>query len=117
MKKNIHKPPSREKYEISHPTVSVRVSQQLYVDLMTLCELSGKSLGDILREALKKQAPSVKDAYSNGYNAAKAQYAVTYNCYTCGGCIIIDKANTKKAVAEYMKEHRWGHAECHKNRI
>jgi predicted DNA-binding protein len=53
MKKR-HQPPAKIRYNQTHPTVSIRVSQDLYDRLKELREKSGKSLGDILREALGK---------------------------------------------------------------
>ena len=43
MKKKAHKPPSRIKYDESHPTLSVRVGRALYDELQELRELSNKS--------------------------------------------------------------------------
>jgi predicted transcriptional regulator len=84
MKKKTHKPPSRIKYDESHPTVSVRVDRALYDKLQELKELTNKSMGDILREAVKKQKPWAKDAYDlgqkAGYDSAKREFAVAYRC-------------------------------------
>ena len=66
MAKKRHAPPSRLRYEESHPTVSVRVSRELYDDLGELRAKSGKSLGDILREAVGRQRPSTRAAYTKG---------------------------------------------------
>lgn len=117
MKKKKHQPPSRIKYNQNHPTVSIRVSQELYDQLKELREKSGKSLGDILREALKKQAPSVKQAwsegYSRGYKEAEETYKVTYPCNVCGEQLVVTDTNAKKAIVSYMEEHEWGHNACH----
>ena len=112
--KKSHKPPSREKYDSSHPTVSVRVTQEMREDLDLLRCVSGKSLGDILREALNKQLPSTGEAYETGYEYAKSEFAVTYKCCICGGNIILSSAEEKTAAAQYMRDHRWAHTECHK---
>jgi predicted DNA-binding protein len=116
MNKKIHKPPSRQKYEAANPTISIRVPLQLYQQLKMLRKWSGKSLGDILREALKAQGPSVKDAYLKGYNAAKAKYEVTFNCCICHASIIIEDPDTKKGVLKLIDENQWGHTECIKGR-
>ena len=83
MKRKPHKPPSKIKYDESHPTVSIRVKRELYDQLRDLREHSGKSLGDILREALKEQTPSTKKAYQLGYNSAKREFAVSYKSEQC----------------------------------
>ena len=112
MKKKIHKPPSKIKYDQSHPTVSIRVSRGLYDRLKDLRERSGKSLGDILREALERQLPSTKKAYQLGYNAAKRQFAVSYKCSVCGGNLTASSLREKEAMAQYMREHGWRHGKC-----
>jgi hypothetical protein len=113
MSKKSQKPPSRAKYDESHPTVSMRVTREMYEELETLRLVSGKSLGDILREALDKQLPSTGEAYDSGYEVAKSEFAVTYKCCICGGNITLSSAEEKTAAAQYMREHRWGHSECH----
>ena len=113
MGKRRHQPPAKIKYNNTHPTVSIRVSQDLYDLLKDLREKSGKTLGDILREALGKQAPAVKQAFEKGYAKARDTFVVYYYCSVCGKLMYVNSPNEKKAIAGYMKEHDWGHSECH----
>jgi hypothetical protein len=112
MTKRRRSPPSRERYNVSHPTLSVRVTQPLYKELMDLRQLTGKSLGDILREALGKQVPSAKNAHLKGYEEARLRYAVPYKCSICGGNLTIESDHAKRAAATYMREHGWRHNTC-----
>ena len=112
MGKTAHKPPSRIKYEKSHPTISVRVSKELYDGLKNLMKITGKSMGDVLREALGKQMPSAKKAYQSGYVAAKDLFAVSFHCCVCGGQIALTSKEAKEAVAQYFKDHGWHHVGC-----
>jgi len=112
MSKKGQKPPSRAKYDLSHPTVSIRVNRELYDQLEAIRLVSGKSLGDILREAVDKQAPSTMGAYEDGYDDAKREFSLTYKCHICGGNIILSSPKEKEAAAQYMREHRWAHVEC-----
>ncbi len=112
MKRKVKKPPSKIRYDQSHPTVSIRVTRELYDQLKDLREHSGKSLGDILREALKQQMPSTKKAYQEGYNAAKREFAVSYKCRVCGGTLIVASAKEKEDIARYMKDVGWVHSTC-----
>ena len=112
MKRRTHRPPSKVRYDQTHPTVSVRVTRELYDQLEDLRERSGKSLGDILREALKQQAPSARKAYELGYNAAKREFAVSYKCSVCGGNMTVTTAGEKEAIGQYMREHGCRHGEC-----
>jgi Ribbon-helix-helix protein, copG family len=116
MKKR-HRPPSRIRYDKTHPTVSIRVSQEMYGQLKELRSKSGKSLGDILREALGKQAPSVKQAFTNGFMAAQEKFRVTYTCSKCGKPIEVTSPKEKRAIASYMESNFWVHVECLKNHM
>lgn len=112
MSKKSRRPPSRIKYDLSHPTVSIRVTSELYDELEEIRELSGKSLGDILREALKKQAPSVKKSYQKGYDAAKEEFSVPYKCSICGGNLVVNSQREKDVIGRYMREQGWAHSSC-----
>jgi flagellar biosynthesis/type III secretory pathway protein FliH len=68
-------PPSRIKYENSHPTVSCRVSKELYDRLSKSKEVDGKSFADILKIGLgiaekddKKLVEAKQESYDEGYN-------------------------------------------------
>jgi len=111
MKKK-HQPPSKIKYNQSHPTVSIRVSQELYDELKDLREKSGKSLGDILREAVGQQASTVHKAFERGFAKARQTFEVTYRCVVCGGVLQVNSEKEKQAIAQYMKEHSWMHTSC-----
>lgn len=112
MKKKSKRPPSRIKYDQDHPTVSIRVTREFYDELEELRETSGKSLGDILREALNKQAPSAAKARKIGFNEAKQIFSVPYKCSVCGGNLIVDSQKEKDAIARYMRENGWAHGPC-----
>ena len=121
------KTPSRVKYEQKHPTVSFRVSKDLYNKLQAVKEAEGKSITDVLKmgvgllEVKMRQEKEIRDqAYEEGWvrGIAEAEelYAVPYLCSGCGKEIIVTTEDEKKAIRRYMREHGWGHAECHKQR-
>jgi hypothetical protein len=116
MKKKAHKPPSRIKYDESHPTLSTRVDRKLYDDVKEIQRLTNKSLTEIFKEAVRKQKPWAKDAYDlgkkDGYDSAKREFAVTYKCSVCGGTLTVTSEEEKKAAAQCMREHGWGHSKC-----
>lgn len=107
-----HQPPAKIRYDNVHPIVSVRVNQELKQQLDEIKQMSGKSVGDILREAVGVQAPSTKEAYTRGWNYATRAYIVKYKCRVCGGTILINTSEEKKAAAQYMREHGWAHSRC-----
>jgi len=112
MKKHVSKPPSRIKYDSEHPTVSARVTKELRGKLDELQKKSGKSLGDILREALKVQKPMTEKAYASGYEDARRKYAVVYQCSVCGEDITITSEKAKRAAVAHMMENGWRHSAC-----
>ncbi len=112
MVKKKQPPPAKIKYDKSHPIISIRVSEDLKKQLDEIREMSGKSVGDILREAVGVQSKSIKNAWNRGYGSAKGNYGVRYKCSVCGGNILIESANAKQAAAKYMREHGWKHDKC-----
>ena len=112
MSSKAYKPPSRERYEQKNPTVSVRVTRELYNELLKLRQTAGESLGDILREALNVQTELYKKAYNKGYNDARKKYKVIYRCSKCGKIMAVTSDNAKTAIAQYMVTSGWGHSHC-----
>jgi len=112
MAKKKQPPPAKIKYDKSHPIISIRVSQDLKKQLDEIKEMGGKSIGDILREAVGVQSKSTKTAWNRGFNPAKTRYGVWYKCSVCGGSILIESNNEKKAAAKLMRESGWRHGSC-----
>lgn len=123
MTKGKRKPPSRIKYEQSHPVISCRVPREIYDRLQDIKQRDGKSFTDILRIGLrireskaKKEDEAYSEGYEEGHNEAEREFRVTYACSVCGKTIALNSKGEKEAASEYMQEHSWGHAECHKKR-
>ena len=112
MVKKKQPPPSKIKYDKSHPTISIRVSQDLKKQLDEIKEMSDKSLGDLLREAVGVQGISIKNAWKRGVSQGKGLYGVNYKCSVCGGNILLESRDAKQAAARYMREHGWKHSNC-----
>ena len=117
-------PPSRVKYEASHPTVSVRVNRALYDELKARRE-AGQSMADILKVGLEKSQAVAGDAYDkgfkdghrdghkDGYQAAKGRFEVTYLCSRCRRRhMSITSHEEKEAAANMMYEADWHHTRC-----
>ena len=66
-------PPSRERYQQSHPTVSLRVDQDLYAELKALKEKANLSVADVLRVGMERCGPLVDEAFRNGCMSALAE--------------------------------------------
>lgn len=121
------KAPSRVRYEEAHPTVSCRISKEVYDELQEVKESEGKSFADILKiglgiiEARMKEEGEVrKKVYADGrkerYAEAEGLYRVTYHCSICRKMIELTSKKAKQAASEYMQEHDWGHKACHQKK-
>jgi len=112
----IHYPPSRIKYNQTHPTITVRVNAELASQLKEIKKTSGKSIGDILREAVGTQKRSTGQSYNigyaNGYAEAKATYLVTFRCHKCNAILEVNSDECKKAAGTFLTEHGWSHQTC-----
>ena len=118
-----HIPPSRVRYEKSHPVVSCRVKISERDRIEVVKQADGKSNTDILLLGLELAEPQVKkaeqlkkqaldDGYKKGFAAAKARYVVNYPCSVCGKMISATSANEKVVMSEHMQELKWAHGEC-----
>ena len=75
-------PPSRRRYEASHPTVSFRVDLDLYAQLKALKEKANLSVADVLKVGLERCEPLVGEAHRTGFMGGLAEsYAVA--CDDC----------------------------------
>ena len=75
-------PPSRTRYQQSHPTVSLRVDLDLYTQLKGLKEQAGLSVADVLRVGMERCGPLVGEAFHNGFMGGLAE-AYQNVCDTC----------------------------------
>src|SRR4030043_302514 len=102
MRRKAHKAPSRIKYEAEHPVVSIRVSRELKEKLTELQAMTGKSLGDILREGVGLQASSDKESFDAGVEITEDMYKIVYKCSVCGGDEEVVGPIEKNAAAELL---------------
>ena len=107
-----HQPPAKKRYDDNHPIISVRVDLSLKQQLDEIKNMSGKSVGDILREALGLQAPSAKESFDNGIEVAEDMYKIIYKCSVCGGNEEVFGKIEKKAAAKLLTQAGWGHSTC-----
>ena len=117
------KPPSRIKYEQSHPNITCRVPKELRDRIEKAKEIEGKSFAYILKIGLgvtedqnKKLAEartkSFNDGYRKGYAEAETRFKVTYHCAKCGQPLDVQYPTEKIAIDEYMREKGWNHQQC-----
>ena len=66
-------PPSRRRYEASHPTVSFRVDLDLYAQLKGLKEKANLSVADVLKVGLERCEPLAGEAFRKGFMSALSE--------------------------------------------
>jgi hypothetical protein len=114
---------SRIRYEQSHPTVSWRVSKELYDRLQAIKDAEGKSVTDVLKVGIgllevkvskEKEAreQGFEEGFEKGFEEAESLYKVTYPCRVCRKTLEVTSVKEKEAIKRYMLEHGWGHADC-----
>ncbi len=106
-RKSKQAPPSRLRYEAANPTVSVRISQAFHEELEELKEMSGLSMGDILKAGLDRLKPDTEEAYDrgyvDGYGVAKEEFEVFAPCGECGRAHLpVTSKAMKAAVAQRL---------------
>ena len=117
MVKGSHKPPSRIRYEQSHPVISLRISTELKEELQNYLAHREESLADFIRESLGVQKPLIekieKAAWNKGYDRAEEDYRIRYPCSKCGRVIeMLPGSSWHKAIMEFLKEKGFKHLKC-----
>lgn len=123
MAKGTHKPPSKIRYEQSHPALSCRISKDAYDLLKQRLKELGVSFADFVKDSLgllQLKMPDIEEikdtAAGEGYNQAKKDCQIWYFCNVCRKPIYMEpKGDDHKAMIGYMKEHGWGHPSCHEH--
>jgi len=120
MTKRNKKSPSRVRYEEFNPTVSCRVSREVYDQLKRVKDSENRSFADILKIGLgilevkaAEEGESYAEGYSDGSRDTESAYKVVYRCSVCGELIEVETREEKEAAGRYMTENGWGHTKCH----
>ena len=108
------RPPSRIRYEQSHPVIAIRVDRETAERLRGLAEESGKSLATLIKENLDLQEEEHNEAWLQGRDEGRKENQIWYYCAVCNKRIdMTPSSDDHGALIEYMKEHGWGHSTCH----
>jgi len=115
MVKGKNRPPSRIRYERTHPVIAIRVDKETAERLKDLAKESGKSLATLIKENLDLQEGEYTEAWSKGYDVGRKEHQIWYYCSVCQKRLDVEpNSDSHKAMVGYMREHGWGHLTCHK---
>ena len=114
-------PPSRRRYEESHPGISARVSREVYDAVVALKRSQGLSFSDLILIGLGKAKPDLDAAWEKGtewgheigYEAGQIEFEVTYWCNACGRRhLSITSDEEKDEAAKMMFRAGWHDLDC-----
>ena len=124
MRRPYHKPPSRVRYEKSHPTVSCRLNQETYDSLkQRLVELGDVSVADFVKDALGRlqlKMPKPEDiervreeGKREGYSQATKEWRIWYYCNICKKKATV-KPNSvdHHRIIDFARKNYWAHESC-----
>ena len=125
MGKKRHKPPSRIRYEKTHPVVSFRVKDEWYDAFKAFLQEQNLSIGDFFRISYEKQKANYQKAhnqgfnkgyrigYNAGYEKGKEEWGIQFPCSICGELVYIPpNSDCHQAVIEFLKSRHWAHGKC-----
>lgn len=121
-----HVPPSRKRYQDSHPVLALRLPKAEYDELQLKKSESALTWLDLIHIALGKIEPLIKQSKAEGDDLNKKltavrkvgfqqgmdAYKVSYPCATCHKPIDVTTPRERRAIAEFMERKGWTHAEC-----
>ena len=110
-----HVPPSRIRYEQSHPTVTFRISTELRTRLERLEEKTGKSCSQLLKEGLGLIEREVGQPYDQGWCEGYAEALGLFDvpCARCGEPLVLDGRGDGRVRNRLLEVFRqWQHVEC-----
>jgi len=125
MRRPVHKPPSRIRYEKSHPTASCRLNKETY-DLLKqrLAELGNASFADFVKDALGKLQFKIskseedaerekEEAKKEGYRLATKEWQICYPCSVCKKKVALEPNSIDHhRIIDIAKEKHWAHESC-----
>jgi len=111
MKNNRTNPPSRKRYEESHPIISFRIKKEWYDELKNLLISQDITIADFFKIALKKQKENHDKIWEEGHDNGFCTFNIP--CKVCGEPMQLDML-TEPEVEKTMKEafSKWGHHRC-----
>lgn len=122
-KKQRGNPPSRKRYDTSHPVISLRTDEEIRNGLREAKEKKGMSRVDVLKvglgltkltiraeEEIRRQA--YDEGWEKGIQEAMELYAVPYPCSKCGKEMTVETDEEKKAIRKFLTSSGWHHGDC-----
>jgi len=112
MEKNKHKPPSRIRYEKTHPVISFRTKSEWNEEFKAFLTEQNLSIGDFFRIAFEKQEIESRKSFDRGYLVGFGKFELP--CNRCGRMMILDSniSEIKEKIEDIFKNYI--HSKCPK---
>jgi hypothetical protein len=76
-----------------------------------------KARGTIEKNCERRVNAAFQDGFDGGFDEAKKEYGVWYNCIVCSQPIYIaPNSEAHRRVNAFLRSQRWGHSSCHEKR-
>ncbi len=111
-------PPSRKRYEASHPVLSFRVTREVLAQIDSLRARGVSRMGLLLRglgHVVTEQTAELEryaEGYNKGYEEARQRFAITFRCGACGGQAEVSGDRAKQDIVTIIERRGWRHGRC-----
>lgn len=122
MAKGRHIPPSRKRYEESHPVIAIRVDKDLYDKAKDIKETNNVSFADIFKQGLGIQEAAMEEAFDIALKEGKEEGLDEGRKFDLGICTICEKAlhwdlgraKDRQLLEKAINNARYIHVTCEK---
>jgi predicted transcriptional regulator len=120
MTKSTHRPPSRERYQATHPTVTLHLNLATDARLKELMQKTSLSRAQVVEEALGLVESRVEEAqaasdrgYQLGFADAVDRFRITFPCAWCDGEMELTRGSVAaQAATDLLVDETWAHSAC-----
>jgi predicted transcriptional regulator len=115
-----HRPPSRQRYQATHPTVTLHLNLATDARLKELMQKTSLSRAQLMEEALGLVESRVEEAqtacdrgYHLGFADARDRFRITPRCAWCDGEMEVTRGSVAaQAATDFLEGELWVHSAC-----
>lgn len=116
MQKGPNKNMSKKRYDKKNPVISCRISEEQRKTLDELSVKTGKSQGQLMRQAMNLELPGMNEVYNHGYQdgyrKARDKYGITIQCSECLKGVVVTSDYLKSKIRDIVIDFGCYHEEC-----
>jgi predicted transcriptional regulator len=120
MTQRTHRPPSRQRYQATHPTVTLHLNLATDARLKELMQKTSLSRAQVVEEALglvESRVEEAQAAFDGGYHLGFAdavdRFRITFPCTRCDGEMELTRGSAAtQAATDFLADELWRHGPC-----